>query len=196
MNAMDVVGKNIVIKLLAMVMVFGIVGVFFHGEVAKAASTKRLDASVKATLERFYKRVGGAEAVGKSAKALLVFPKLKKGALVVGGEYGRGALLVGGKIVDYYSLTSGSVGLQVGVQEKDMVIAFMSDEALANFRNSSGWEAGVDGNIAIAKEGAGKVLDTQSIKDPVVAYVFDVKGLMLDVSLKGAKFSKLDKSML
>ena len=30
-------------------------------------------------------------------------------------------------------------------------------------------------------------------KDPIVAFVFDVKGLIADMSLRGPKFSKLDK---
>jgi hypothetical protein len=29
--------------------------------------------------------------------------------------------------------------------------------------------------------------------DPIVAFVYDVKGLIADVSLTGAKFNKLDK---
>jgi hypothetical protein len=28
--------------------------------------------------------------------------------------------------------------------------------------------------------------------DPIVAFVFDVKGVMADVSLKGAKFTKIN----
>jgi lipid-binding SYLF domain-containing protein len=31
------------------------------------------------------------------------------------------------------------------------------------------------------------------VRDPIVGFVFDVKGLMADVSLKGAKITKLDK---
>jgi hypothetical protein len=54
-------------------------------------------------------------------------------------------------------------------------------------------KAGVDGNIAVINLGAGGVLDTKSIKDPIVAFVFDVKGLMADISLKGGKFTKLNK---
>jgi lipid-binding SYLF domain-containing protein len=69
----------------------------------------------------------------------------------------------------------------------------MTDYALARFRTSSGWEAGVDGNIAFVNIGGGKRIDTNTIKDPIVAFVFDVKGLMADISLKGAKFSKLNK---
>jgi len=83
--------------------------------------------------------------------------------------------------------------LQIGAQAKDMIIAFMTDEALKNFQGSKGWEAGVDGNIAVINLGAGGVLDTKNIKDPIVAFVFDVKGLMGDISLKGGKFTKMDK---
>ena len=75
-----------------------------------------------------------------------------------------------------------------------MIIAFMTDEALKKFRSSNGWEAGVDGNIAVLELGAGGKIDTTAIKDPIVAFVFDVKGLTADISLKGAKFTKLDKS--
>ena len=65
--------------------------------------------------------------------------------------------------------------------------------ALNGFRASDGWEAGVDGNIALITIGAGERVDTRTIKDPIVGFVFDVKGLIADLSLKGAKFTKLDK---
>jgi lipid-binding SYLF domain-containing protein len=70
----------------------------------------------------------------------------------------------------------------------------MTDEALKKFRESHGWEAGVDGNVALINVGGGERLDTTTLKDPIVGFVFDVKGLMADVSLKGAKLTKLDKS--
>ena len=69
----------------------------------------------------------------------------------------------------------------------------MTDEALNKFRASKGWEAGIDGNVALITVGAGERADTMTLKDPIVAFVFDAKGLIADISLKGAKFSKLDK---
>ena len=120
--------------------------------------------------------------------------KKREAAFVFGGEYGEGALRIGGKNVAYYNLVSGSYGFQIGAQSRDMIIAFMTDEALKKFRSSAGWEAGVDGNIAVLDLGAGGKIDTTTIKDPIVAFVFDVKGLMADISLKGAKFTKLDMS--
>jgi lipid-binding SYLF domain-containing protein len=128
----------------------------------------------------------------QKAKGILVLPNVKKGALIVGGEYGKGAMRIGGKSVEYYSMASGSIGLQIGGQAKDVIIAFMSSDALKNFRESKGWEAGVDGNVALASVGAGESAMTAMHNQPIVAFVFDVKGLMADLSFKGAKFNKLD----
>jgi len=59
-----------------------------------------------------------------------------------------------------------------------------------NLKNTQGWEAGVDANVAVVKMGAGNRVDFTKMYDPILAFVFDVKGLMADVSLKGAKFTK------
>jgi lipid-binding SYLF domain-containing protein len=161
-----------------------------------AITAKEIDASADAALDRFYKQVKDAKEVAGRAKGLLVLPNVKKGALIVGGEYGRGALRIGGKTVDYYSMISASVGFQIGGQAKDIIIAFMSDEALKDFRASKGWEAGVDGNVALIKVGGGESAITAMADQPIVAFVFDVKGLIADMSLRGAKFNKQDKSKL
>ena len=164
----------------------------FAGQSFAKMSAKEVDASVDAAMERFHKQVKDASEVVQQAKGLLILPNVKKGALIVGGEYGQGAMRIGGKTVEYYSMMSGSVGLQIGGQAKDIIIAFMSNEALKKFRESKGWEAGVDGNVALASMGAGESAITAMHNQPIVAFVFDVKGLMADLSFKGAKFNKLD----
>ena len=158
-----------------------------------AKTANEIDASVDVSIERFYKQVKGAEEFVKASKGMLVMPNVVKGAFIVGGEYGEGALRIGGKTVDYYNTVSGSIGFQIGGQKKDIVLLFMTDEALKKFRVSKGWEAGVDGNVALIKVGAGERADTTTSKDPVVGFVFDAKGLIADISIKGAKFSKVDK---
>jgi len=159
-----------------------------------AETAKEIDASVDAAIERFYKQVKGAEELVKTSKGMLVMPNVKKGALIVGAEYGQGALRIDGKSVDYYSTGSGSIGLQIGGQEKDIILLFTTDEALKQFRASKGWEAGLDGNVALINVGAGGRADTRTLKEPIVGFVYDAKGLIADISLKGAKFSKLDKT--
>ena len=167
---------------------------YFSATAGYAASAREIDTSVNVAMDRFYKDVKGAKEFVNTAKGVLVLPGVIKAGLGIGGEYGEGELRVGGKPVDYYNIAAASFGLQIGAEKKDILIAFMTDEALKQFRSASGWEAGVDGNIALLTIGAGGNIDTTTIKDPVVAFVFDVKGLMADVSLKGAKFTKLDKS--
>ena len=176
---------------------FLIAAVFLSGGLFAGQSfggtAKEIDASADAAIDRFYKQVKDAKEVVRQAKGMLVLPNVKKGALIVGGEYGQGAMRVGGKTVEYYSMISGSVGFQIGGQAKDIIIAFMTSDALKKFRSSKGWEAGVDGNVALVTLGAGESAISAMSKDPVVAFVFDVKGLIADMSLRGAKFNKLDK---
>ena len=168
-----------------------IIGVLFSGSgIAKTA--REIDASVDAAIERFYQQVKGAGEFAKASKGMLVMPNVIKGALIIGGEYGEGALRIGGKTVDYYNTISGSIGLQIGGESKDIILLFMTEEALKEFRASKGWEAGVDGNVALITIGAGERADTTTAKDPIVGFVFDAKGLMADISLKGAKFTRLD----
>ena len=166
----------------------------FAGQSFAKMTDEEIDAAADAAMDRFYKQVKDAKEVVRQAKGMLILPNVKKGALIVGGEYGQGAMRIGGKTVEYYSMFAGSVGLQIGGQAKDIIIAFNSDEALKKFRESKGWEAGVDGNVALIKVGAGESAMTAMSKQPIAAFVFDVKGLMADMSLKGAKFNKLDKS--
>ena len=155
-----------------------------------AASAKEIDTKADAALKRFYEQVKEANQFMKEAKGVLIMPSVKKGALIVGGEYGQGALRINGKTVDYYSIISGSVGFQIGGEAKDMIIGFMTEDALNKFRASKGWEAGMDGKVAVISKGAGERAQTS---EPIVAYIFDIKGLMGDLSLRGAKFNKLDK---
>jgi lipid-binding SYLF domain-containing protein len=161
---------------------------------AYGGTAKEIDASADAALDRFYKVVKDARRVVNRSKGVLILPNVKKGALIIGGEYGEGAMRINGKTVDYYNMISVSVGFQIGGQAKDVIFAFNSSDALNEFRSSKGWEAGVDGNVALIKIGAGESAITAMGDEKIVAFIFDVKGLIADISLKGAKFNKLDKS--
>jgi len=168
-----------------------IFGAFSPNAYAKTAAEINADAS--RTLKRFYREVNGAKELTSSAKALLVMSGVTKAGFIVGGEYGQGALRIKGKTKGYYNLVGGSYGFTAGAEQMDIIIAFMTEEALRQFKEIDGWEVGVTGNVALIDVGGGKRLDTTSLKDPVVAFVFGAKGLMLDVSLKGAKFTKIKK---
>ncbi len=158
---------------------------------AWAKTTEEIDAAVDMTLKRFYKEIDGATEVAASAKALLVMPGVTKAGFILGGTYGQGALRVNGKTERYYNLISGSAGFTIGAEQMDIILVFMTEKALAAFKNVDGWEAGVSGNVAFVDVGGGKRLDTTALKDAVVAFVFEPQGLMVDASLKGAKFTQI-----
>jgi len=158
---------------------------------AQAATKAEINAGVKDAMARFAKEVKGGRAFLNGAKGLLVFPKIYKGGFIVGAEGGEGALVSGGKTLDYYASGGLSFGLQAGAQAKTVIIAFMTKDALEQFHKSSGWKVGVDGSVAMLDVGAGTSLDTKTIKDPVVGFVFGQKGLMANITLEGSKYEKI-----
>lgn len=164
----------------------------FSPTYSHAVSASDIDAGVDIALKNLRDIKGGGDVIDR-AKGLLVFPGVFKGAIGIGGEYGEGALRIKGKTVDYYSTAAASIGFQLGGQKKSIIIAFMTDEALKNFRESMGWKVGVDASVAVIALGAGTQLSSAISNKPIVAFVFGEKGLMYDLSINGAKVSKINR---
>ncbi|HHQ41520.1 MAG TPA: hypothetical protein ENK20_04435 [Chromatiales bacterium] len=162
-------------------------------EAAVAASAKEIDIRVDAALERFHEEVAGARRFLRKAAGVLVFPRVVKAGIGIGGEYGEGALRIRGRTVDYYSIASASIGFQLGAQARTVIIVFLDKDALRRFRRSEGWRVGVDGSVALVKIGAGGTLDTINVNEPVVAFIIGQKGLMYNLTLEGSKISRLKK---
>ena len=156
-----------------------------------AKSAKEIDVSVDVALDQFAKDIKGGKEFLASAKGVLVFPSVLKAGIGIGGEYGEGALRIDGKTVDYYSTAAASIGFQLGAQSKRVILVFMQEDALKKFRESAGWEAGVDGSVALVELGAGGSIDTATIRDPIVGFVFGNKGLMYNLTLEGSKYTKI-----
>jgi lipid-binding SYLF domain-containing protein len=157
----------------------------------RAASSAEIDAKANATLRAFYSKVDYGKRLADQASGILIFPSVLKAGLWVGGQYGEGALRVRGNNIDYYNIVGASLGLQFGAQTKSVILLFMTDESLSAFRSSEGWEAGVDGSVAFAEMGVGGAIDTHTLQRPIIGFVFNNRGLMVDVSLKGTKITQI-----
>lgn len=160
---------------------------------AAAASREELDAKIRATLERLHRDVRAGQELSNRAEGMLVFPNVYKAGIGLGGAVGEGALLINGEPVQYYRTTGLSFGFQLGGQARSEVILFMTPTALEGFRNSNGWQAGVDGSVAVIEFGVGKGVDTNNVQDPIIGFIFDNKGLMYDLSLNGSKYWRINK---
>ena len=165
--------------------------IFLFAADIDAKSSAEIDASIESAIERFTDEIKGGQTYLDGARGVLVIPKMIKAGLVLGVEYGEGALVVDNIKVQYYRAFSGSLGLQLGIGSKDLIILFYDDEAMDDFIYSSGWQVGVDGSVAIWDMGAGGSLDSTEAQDPIVGFVFGHKGLIAGVSLEGTKFTKI-----
>ena len=142
-------------------------------------------------LQVFTEDIDGSEIFLNQAAGYLVFPRALRAGLVAGAETGEGVLRIDGKTVDFFRITSGSLGLQAGAQARSIVICFMTENALQQFQNSNGWRVGVDGSVALIDVGAGKTIDTQNVRDPVVGFIFNSAGLMANLTLEGTRFTRI-----
>jgi lipid-binding SYLF domain-containing protein len=157
-----------------------------------AASAAQLEYDSNETLHSFVRQVPGARELAGKAAGILVFPSVVKAGIGIGGEYGEGILLNQQKVVGYYNLVSASFGFQLGVQERSVIIMFMTQDALAGFDERAGWKVGVDGSVTIITVGVGGGIDTDKIVSPVIGFIIDQKGLMYNLTLEGSKISRIN----
>jgi lipid-binding SYLF domain-containing protein len=160
--------------------------------IGEAASAAEIEADANETLHSFVRQVPGARELANKAAGILVFPSVVKAGIGIGGEYGEGILLNQQRVEGFYNLISASFGFQLGVQERSVIIMFMTQDALAGFEERAGWKIGVDGSVAIITVGVGGGIDTDKIVSPVIGFIIDQKGLMYNLTLEGSKISRIN----
>jgi lipid-binding SYLF domain-containing protein len=160
--------------------------------VAPVALAQPLDKDAAAALNALYSASPGAKALGEKAKGILVFPDIKKAAILVGGQTGRGVMFANGKVVGHYRADGVLAGLELGAQSFAYAMFFMSDRALQNLHDSKGFEIGADPNIVLVDGGAAKEISTTTAQADVYGYVFGQKGIMGGIAVQGLKITQLD----
>ena len=145
----------------------------------------------QAALQQLYANVPLAKELGPKAQAILVFPKVTKAGLGIGGQYGEGALLKGGNAVAYYKTTGASFGLQAGGQKYGYAMFFMNAKAIAQLDNANGFEVGVGPSVVLVDEGMAKTTTTTTMKDDIYAFIFGQKGLMAGLGIQGNKITRI-----
>ncbi len=124
--------------------------------------------------------------LAQQARAIVIFPSVKKLGFIIGGMYGEGIIIYnndGARTVGGAEISSASIGLQIGYEDNYLVIFVMNDDVIEKMRKSqitlSGDATAVAGNYS-ADSGAIDVLNQDM-------YVFTNKGgLFAGVSLGGS----------
>ena len=115
----------------------------------------------------------------------VIFPKVGKGGLIVGGGYGRGIVYEQGAMIGYADITQATVGLQAGGQTFSELIVFQNKEALDRFRQNK-LEFSANASAVILKKGAAKAA---RFENGVAIFVEPRAGAMAEASGGGQKFT-------
>jgi lipid-binding SYLF domain-containing protein len=159
--------------------------------VASAADRGALERDARAALQNLTSTVPAAKSLSGSAQAVLVFPKITKAGLGVGGQYGDGVLFKGGKPAGYFNTSGASYGLQAGAQQFGYAMFLMNDKAVAALGANEGFEVGVGPSVVVMDEGKAKTMTTTTAKDDIYAFIFGQKGLMAGLGIQGNKITRL-----
>ena len=145
---------------------------------ASGASANDLNLAGDEALRRLYDQSGKARELGQRARAILIFPSIKKAGFMVGGQGGNGVLLQRGRPIGYFSLYSGSFGLQAGIQKYSYALFFITQSALDYLQKSKGWSIGSGPSVVVVDQGFAKTMNTTTLSQDVYAMPFGQKGLM------------------
>ncbi|MGR3661812.1 MAG: lipid-binding SYLF domain-containing protein [Paracoccaceae bacterium] len=122
---------------------------------------------------------------------MLIFPKITKaGVAGIGGKRGKGVLRQGDKSLAYYRTTSVSFGAELGFETHGYVIMFMTHNAAQAFVANHKVNLGAQAEIAVYR-GIAAEATTQSMKSEIIAFIFNEKGAILDLTLEGTYINQM-----
>lgn len=159
--------------------------------VGAAATATELSRDSRLALDNLYAKKPKTREWGKSARAILVFPKIVKAGVLIGGMGGDGALLVKNQPTAFYRIAAGSIGLELGAQAFSYAMFFMTAEALDYVKRNEGWSVGAGPTVAFVDEGAADSLTTTTMQKDIYAVAYGQRGLMAGVSLEGSKITRI-----
>lgn len=128
----------------------------------------------------------------RRAKGALICPRVFKAGFIIGGS-GGGCVLVsrasaGWSNPAFYTIGSGSFGLQAGVQDSQVVFLVLTERGLHAILDSQ-FKIGADASIAVATIGAGvEGATTAALRADIVAFA-KARGLFAGVSVQGSIIS-------
>jgi SH3 domain-containing YSC84-like protein 1 len=132
---------------------------------------------------------GIPQEVFENAKCIAVVPSMIKGAFIFGGKHGRGVATCrttsGWSAPAFISVGGGSWGLQIGVQDIDLVMTIMNDQGMQRMLSNK-FQVGGDAAAAAGPVGRHASAGTDWKADSEILTYSRSKGLFAGISLTGA----------
>jgi lipid-binding SYLF domain-containing protein len=132
---------------------------------------------------------GIPDSVLNDAKCIIVVPNLIKGGFVFGAKHGRGVATCrtaeGWSAPAFVSIGGGSWGLQIGVEEVDLVMLVMNDHGVQHLLSSK-FELSGQGAVAAGPIGREAVAGTDWTLNAEILSYSRTKGIFAGLTLEGA----------
>lgn len=165
---------------------------FLLAPVARAASDQdNLVERARITVDDLKKdkEFGNAVELMKQAKGVMIVPSLIKGGFFIGGEGGAGVLL---KKSDgswsypaFYTLASASFGLQIGIEQAELIVLVMNDKAMSAFMRDE-FKLGADAGLAIVTLGSSAEAATTAAAGADIVVWASASGAYAGVTINGS----------
>ncbi len=132
----------------------------------------------------------------KDAKGILIVPQLLKAAFFFGGSGGSGVFLARDEKTGdwsdpaFYTLGSGSFGLQFGAEASEVVLLAMTQRGVKAMLDSN-FKLGADASIAVGPVGGRVEGATANLSADILSFARS-KGAFVGVSLEGAVVATRD----
>jgi len=184
--------KKISVILCALVMSAGLVPAHAHAQDAKL--TDRLE-SAKAVIEEIMATPdkGIPQSILSSAHCVVVIPSFKKGAFVVGAQYGQGVATCrtprGWSAPVFVQLAGGSFGFQIGGQATDLVLIAMNKNGLQDMLKNK-FKIGADAAASAGPVGRNAQAGTDWKLNAEFLTYSRSKGLFAGIDLDGTVLSQ------
>jgi lipid-binding SYLF domain-containing protein len=187
--------KELAMKLLKLTSILAFILLSVVAGFAKTKEEKQAEARKKAdqTLHKLYKTQPSARAAIQAAAGYAVFNNRGTKILVGGSGKGNGiAVNNKSKQVTYMKMREIQAGLGFGVKKFSVVFVFENQKAFNDFIDG-GWDAGGQTTAAAKTSGGGGSLQGAVAGGPGVwVYQMTDKGLALELTVKGTRYSKDD----
>lgn len=164
---------------------------YANADQASGSNDPKLDRDSLATLDKLYASKPKAKELGDKSRAILVFPRIVKAGLLIGGQSGNGVLIEHGKVTAKYNISAGSFGLQAGAQWYSQVMFLVNDYSLEYLNKSSGWSVGVGPSVVVMDSGTAKSMTTDNLSSDVYVFIFGQEGLMGGMGVQGQKITRI-----
>ena len=157
----------------------------------RATNTVTVDEAF-AALEKASLETPASEYWRERSIAQVVFPRIAKAGIIIGGNYGEGYLIRNNRIVGLVDVAGANVGFQAGIQHYSQVTYIFSEGAYSSLINNG--NLSLSGTLSYGRQGRieNTAITTENIGESLRTLVFNETGTVFGASVEGLYYTYRD----